>query len=197
MVDIDGIISKLHFSLFSDPTLDHTLTTLEIAKKNADLLGIRSICIASTCGKTAELASTVFSVKRYNLNIITHNYGFSKGRPQAFPEELRHSLIDQGVKVITGTLAFSGIQSANLKEYQMWDPSAFAFRIIRSQICQGLKVCMEIAVMSCDHGVIEVGEEIIAVAGTGKGADTCCWIQASSSRIFEDLHVKALFTKPI
>ena len=39
---------------------------------------------------------------------------------------------------------------------------------------QGLKVCVEIAAMATDAGLLPYGEEVVAVGGSGRGADTVC-----------------------
>jgi len=62
---------------------------------------------------------------------------------------------------------------------------------------QGIKVGMEMAMMAVDNGHVEAGEDVLTISGTGRGADTCCWITGASSRYFDKLRVKAIFTKPI
>ena len=47
---------------------------------------------------------------------------------------------------------------------------------------QGFKVAVEVTLIAADKGLVEVGEEIIAVGGTGKGADTAVVVKASSTR---------------
>jgi len=51
---------------------------------------------------------------------------------------------------------------------------------------QGTKVCVEVAIMALDAGLIPYGEPIIAIGGTGQGADTAVIITPShASGIFE------------
>jgi uncharacterized protein len=38
--------------------------------------------------------------------------------------------------------------------------------------------------------------DVIAVAGTGRGADTCCLIRGNSSNRFFEIKVKKIITKP-
>ena len=75
---------NLKFHVYEKPGKQHTIDTLNIAKENADNLGIKEIVIASTGGYTAEQAVEIFPPAKYNLVIITHNYGFSKGSDQEF-----------------------------------------------------------------------------------------------------------------
>ena len=64
-------------------------------------------------------------------------------------------------------------------------------------MCQRIKVVMEIVLMACDAGSVDVGEDVIAIAGTGRGADTCCLIKSTSTRLFEKLRIKAILAKPL
>ena len=58
-----------------------------------------------------------------------------------------------------------------------------------------MKVCVEITAMAADAGLIPA-EDIVAVAGTGRGADTVCLIKADSSNRFFKIKVKEIITKP-
>ena len=188
---------ELKFKIFDSPGKENTKETLELAKINADLLDIKKIILASTTGGTINQAIKIFDPTIYDLIVITHNYGFRKGSEQEFPEKLRNDLQKQNIKIITGVLAFSGVGSSLLRKYQQYDSTAMFSRLIRTIICQGIKVVMEIVLMACDAGAIKVGEDVISIAGTGRGADTCCLIKSASTRLFEDLRVKAILAKPL
>ena len=45
---------------------------------------------------------------------------------------------------------------------------------------EGAKVCCEIVMMAADAGLMPEGEETIAVAGPGRGADTVMRIRAAA-----------------
>jgi hypothetical protein len=61
---------------------------------------------------------------------------------------------------------------------------------------EGTKVCAEIVSMACDAGEIESGREVMAVAGTNKGADTALVIRSANSRRFFDLKIIDVIAKP-
>ncbi len=189
-------MSELEFRAYEESGPENTEETLRVAKKNADKLGIKKIVMASTWGGTIEKALDIFDPEEYELIVVTHNYGFKEGLDQEFPKEKREELMKKGVCVVTGTLAFSGVQSAITRKYKAWDLTGMFARLVRTIIGDGIKVTMEIALMGCDAGTIDVGEDVISIAGTGKGADTCCLIKGSSSRLLENLKVKAIFCKP-
>ena len=50
--------------------------------------------------------------------------------------------------------------------------------------------------MAADAGLIPEGEEIVAVAGTGRGADTVMVIRSAASKRFLELRVLEILAKP-
>jgi hypothetical protein len=63
--------------------------------------------------------------------------------------------------------------------------------------CQGMKVCVEIILMAADAGFVDTGEQVVAVTGTGRGADTAVVAIASTSTKFSDLHITEIICKPL
>ena len=63
--------------------------------------------------------------------------------------------------------------------------------------CQGIKVCVEIILMACDGGLVEPSEKVIAIAGTGAGADTAVVATAASSNKLADLRIQEIICKPL
>jgi len=47
---------------------------------------------------------------------------------------------------------------------------------------QRFKVAVEVALISVDKGIVSLGEEVIAVGGTDKGADTALLVKTTSSQ---------------
>lgn len=187
---------NLNFKMFEKAGRKNTDEALRIAKKNADGNSINNIVVASTTGDTAEKAVEIFDPNVYNLVIVTHNYGF-KDKPQEFDLDLMARLNKKGVKICTGTLAFSGVDSALQKTYGFWDFPALYARVVRTVFSDGVKVCHEMALMATDGGYVEIGSDLICVAGTGHGADTVCLIRAANSRKFVDARIKAILAKPL
>ena len=55
---------------------------------------------------------------------------------------------------------------------------------------------MEITLMAADAGLIPFDKDVVAIAGTGKGADTALRIKpANAARLF-DLKIREVITKP-
>jgi hypothetical protein len=50
--------------------------------------------------------------------------------------------------------------------------------------------------MAADAGLIRAGEEVIAIAGTGKGLDTAVVLKASNTHTFFDTRIQEIICKP-
>jgi len=61
---------------------------------------------------------------------------------------------------------------------------------------QGMKVVTEIALMAADAGLVRTDEDVIAIAGTGRGADTAVVLKPVNTEDFFDLRVKEILCKP-
>jgi hypothetical protein len=61
---------------------------------------------------------------------------------------------------------------------------------------EGTKVCVEVTLMAADAGLIPVDRDIIAIGGTGRGADTALRICPANSAKFFDLKIREIIAKP-
>ena len=61
---------------------------------------------------------------------------------------------------------------------------------------QGMKVVIEISVMAADAGLVRTDEDIIAIGGSGRGADTAVVLRPVNSNDFFDLKIKEILCKP-
>jgi hypothetical protein len=50
--------------------------------------------------------------------------------------------------------------------------------------------------MAADAGLIAVDRDVVAIAGTGRGADTALRIQPANTSRFFDLKIKEVIAKP-
>jgi hypothetical protein len=57
-------------------------------------------------------------------------------------------------------------------------------------------VCLEITVTAADTGAIPIGEDVIAIGGQGRGANTAILIKSTNTATFFDLDVKEIIAKP-
>lgn len=59
---------------------------------------------------------------------------------------------------------------------------------------QGTKVAVEVVVCAVQAGLVKVGERVIGVGGSSRGADTALVIGASWD--FSDIHISEIICKP-
>ena len=177
----------------------HTEMALQIAKKYADQFGIKDIIMASTTGTTAEKSLEIFDPKVYNLVVVTHSYYFAGvNNRQEFPEDKMLELKNRGLKFFIGTHAFAGTERSIRISLKQWGSVEIMAKYLRTNFSQGTKVCMEIATMVVDAGLIEdIERDIICIGGTGRGADTVCLIKPAPTSLFDKLRVKAILAKPL
>jgi hypothetical protein len=173
---------------YEEPGKGNTDETLTLVAERARARGISSVVLASTRGDTARAASAAFAGTGIRLVVVPWQFGF--GDTQPFPQELVAELEGAGHRVHFGTMLF---HTEGL--YGMKAPWPMA-TILRA-FSQGIKVCVEIALMSCDGGLVEVGEKIIAVAGTGAGADTAVVLTSAPSTKVNNLRIHEIICKPL
>lgn len=171
---------------------EHTEEVLKIVKEFIKKEKIRSIVVASTTGKTGVLASSIF--KGLNV-VVTHATGFAKPNYQELSKENAKKIIENGAKILTATHALSGAERAIRKKFN----TILTLEIISNALRlfgQGTKVAIEITLMAADAGLINEGEDVIAIAGTSSGADTVLLIKAANSFNLFDLKVRKIICKP-
>ena len=161
-------------------------------------LKIQTIIIASTSGKTAEIFHETMKGTKLELVVVTHVVGFAKPGEWEFSSEIAQRLQKQGVKIVTGTHALSGLERALSRSAKVGGGSrteAIA-EALRRTVAVGLKVAVECVLIAADQGAIGIDKEIIAVGGTASGSDTVCVIQPAHTANFFDLQVREIVAMP-
>ncbi len=172
---------------------ENTDKTLQIAKDEAIKRKINYIVVASTFGDTGIAAADLLKGTGINLIVVSHNTGFREEGVQTFSPEAKKKIEELGGKVHTGTMVLRGLGTA-LKERGIGSQEQIVADTLRI-LGQGTKVIVEITAMSADAGLIPFAD-IIAVAGTGRGADTAAVVKANSSNKFFEIRVKEYLVKP-
>lgn len=178
---------------FESPGPQNTLETLKAALKRAEELKIRNVVVASTTGETGVLAAKTF--KGYNLVVVSHHVGFREPGKWEFRRECKEEILKLGGKVLTATHTLSGVERSIRRKFNTIGPVELIAHTYRT-FCEGVKVCVEIAVMAADAGLIPVDEEVIAIGGTGRGADTALILKPAHSNNFFNLEVREVICKP-
>jgi uncharacterized protein len=175
---------------------ENTVKTLALAKARAEQLGIKTIIVATTEGKTAVKAVEVF--KGFKVIAVTHVEGFMGPNTQELTPENRKAIELKGGIILTAAHALGGIQRALAAtmppppSHAIGDVAAMTLRMFG----QGMKVACEIAAMAADAGLVRVDEEAVSIGGTGRGADTAIVVQPSYTHRFFQTKVKEIICKP-
>jgi hypothetical protein len=64
-------------------------------------------------------------------------------------------------------------------------------------ICEGMKVAVEITAMAADAGLVRTDEEVVSIAGTGRGADTALVVRPAISRRLFNMRIERILAKPV
>jgi hypothetical protein len=173
---------------FTEPGVVNTPATFDAVDRAAAELDINKIVLASTRGDTARYAMERYAGQDMRLVIVPHQYGF--GAEQRFPKDLAARARDEGHCVYFGTMLFH--QEKLFGE----GPAQWVAQFLRA-FCQGVKVCVEILLMAGNAGLVAEGEEVIVVAGTGRGADTALVMTGATSRNLKAMRISRVLCKPL
>lgn len=163
------------------------------AKKRAEELGIKTVLVASTTGKTGVKVAEFF--KGFKVVVVTHSAGFSEPDTQELTADNREKILKAGGQILTTTHAFGGLGRSvrrKLGTYQTDEVVAHTLRIFG----QGTKVAVEIALMAADSGLISVNESVISIGGRGSGADTALLLKPANVQDFFHIKVYEIICKP-
>lgn len=179
---------------FTNPGEANTRATLQLA---ADRIGegdIGKALVATTRGFTGLMAMEI--LQEVEVIVVTHSYGFSKINQQELTPENREAIEGRGGKILTCQHAFGGIGRAVRKKFNTYELEEIIANSLRT-FCEGVKVCLEITLMAADSGIVDYGENIVCIAGSGLGADTALVVKAANAQSFFDLRVQEIICKPV
>ena len=179
--------------LFPRTGPSNTARALDLSRARADAFGIRKILVATTTGATGLRATQVLA--GLDVVVVTHSTGFQSPDVQELSAENRAAIQAAGAEILTCQHALGGVGRAVRKKlgtYQLDEIIAFTLRTF----CQGIKVCAEMALMAADAGLVRTAEPLIAIAGTGKGADTAVVIKPTNAQTFFDLQFLEIICMP-
>lgn len=183
---------------FDRPGRENTADSARFAVERAKELNIKTIIVASCTGETAQVFFNAIKGTGIRLVVVTHVVGFAKPGEWEFSQEIAAQLRKDGVKIVTGTHALSGLERALSRSARVGGGSrteaiAEAFRRV---VAVGLKVAVECVLIAADQGVVGIDEEVIAAGGTASGADTVCVIRPAHTANFFDLQVREIVAMP-
>lgn len=180
---------------FAEASVEHTNKVLETVKKYLEIdKTIEHIVVATTEGTVGETFAKAFS--DVQVVVVSHHTGFKEPDYNELDEDKKSAIEEAGAKILTATHAFAGVARGVRNALGTYSPTeiiAYAYRTFG----QGTKVCAEIAMMAADAGLIPVGQDVVCVGGSGRGADTAWVVKPTNTNRFIDLKMRMCLCKPI
>jgi len=190
--------TKKSICYFDKPGDANTADAARIAVERAAELNISTIVVASTTGATAKVFYETVKGTKISLVVVTHVIGFAKPGEWEFDPTTAALLRRNGVTIVTGTHALSGLERALSRSAKIGGGSrteAIA-EALRRTVAVGLKVAVECVLIASDCGAIGIDKEVVAAGGTASGADTVCVIRPAHTANFFDLQVREIAAMP-
>ncbi|MFH2045593.1 MAG: pyruvate kinase alpha/beta domain-containing protein [Pseudomonadota bacterium] len=177
---------------FNKPGNINTEKTLELAFERGKALKIKEVVVATSKGDTAKKAIEIF--KGFKVVAVTYHSGFKEPFKQVMPDSAKKYLEERGAVVISATHALSGVERSVAKKFSGLYPALLIAETLRL-FGQGVKVAVEISIMAADAGVL-TGNDIIAIGGTGKGADSALVLKPANQSDLFNMRIREIVCKP-
>ena len=166
---------------FNEEGQKNTNKVLELVLKKAQELTINKIIIFTSNGDTAfelrklneeiEIIAVSFPYKQ-EFNVKDKNGENKKVIPETSKRKVRKKLFDNNIELVQGTMPFNEIIIPGTKEIKK---STIVHTL--SLISRGLSFCVQSVLMATDAGVVEKGEDVIAMS-----ADTAVVVNSANSQ---------------
>lgn len=177
---------------------ENTQLVIDAAIKRAQELEIKQVVVASTTGYTALEMAKAAKGKDLNVICVSYQYGVKGDGKWEMDLDTLKELQNMGVEVVVQSHLFSGIERAISNKLGGASRVDVISNALRSLFGQGFKVVVEITMMAADSGKIPVSPEteVIAIGGTGHGADVAVVIRPSHSQKFFDAQIREIIAMP-
>ncbi len=181
---------------FDRPGPDNTNAVIQAVKARCEELGIRHVVVASDSGATALKLWEALQGMRVTLVSVPEHAGYSGGDAPSLSDKKKKEQEERGIKVLICAHALSGVERSITNKFGGTSRVEIIAHTLRRFGGDGIKVAVEVAVMAADAGLVPTGEEIIAVGGTGGGADSAIVLKAAHMNNFFDLEIREIIAKP-
>jgi len=181
---------------FPTPGPENTRLATDAAVSRLSALGLKDIVVASNTGVSAkQVLASLGSAGPVNLVVVTHHVGFREPGQDEMSPEVRAELAAAGVKILTASHLFAGVERAVTKQFGGLFSGGVVSNTLRL-FGEGAKVAVEIAVMALDAGLIPYGRDIMSLGGSGRGTDTALIVRPAHSPSFFDTRVVEIVCRP-
>lgn len=181
---------------FDKPGPGNTDAVIEAVARRRAELGIEHVVCASNTGETALKVWQAIADPAVTLVSIPEHAGWKKDSDaSSLADDQRRVLEDAGIRVLICSHALSGVARSITNKFGGVSHVEIIAHTLR-RISEGTKVAVEVAIMAADAGLVPTDREIIAVGGTGRGADTALVLRAAHMNSFFDLEIREIICKP-
>ncbi|MDR2933028.1 MAG: hypothetical protein LBV27_07965 [Oscillospiraceae bacterium] len=178
---------------FSKPGPANTEQTARLALKTALSRNIKHIVVASNTGDS--VLPLIKGADGIKIICVTHADGFAENGKNEMSAQTRARLEADGVTVLTATHVLSGVERGISRKVGGMYPAEIMAYTLR-MFGAGVKVCVETAIMALDAGAVPFGDKIIAIGGTGRGADTAVILSPAHANAVFDTYIHEIICKP-
>ena len=196
-------VVKRQVYYFDEPGEGNTSLVIEAVSKRLDDSGTTKVVVASTSGQTALALARKIKDRAKIICVSEAPYRRERGAEwPCMKPDLKSRLEKLGVAILDQSpeVFFNSVM-----EFARW-AEAFPERYVRETLYafgQGLKVCVEVALMAAQCGYLEPFEDVIAIGGMGSGADTAIICKATYPQCLFDknpakrLEIKEIIAMPV
>lgn len=180
---------------WEEPGRKNTERTLERVRGEIANSELKHLVIASNTGETVEKFLELTNDLQVHVVCVTHHVGFREPGFDEMEASKRDELRQKGVDLLTTTHALAGVARSIKNDYGGLYPAEIMAETLR-MFGQGVKVCVEISIMALDAGLVPFDQDIIAVGGTGRGADSACIVKPGHSNDVFSTEVREVLCRP-
>jgi len=181
---------------FGRPGRENTDAVVAAVTARREELDIEHVVVASDSGATALKLWEALEGTDATLVSVPEHAGFGGGDTPSLSDAQRRAQEGRGIEVLVCTHALSGVGRSVTNKFGGISHVEIIAYTLRQFGGEGLKVAVEVAVMAADAGLVPTDREIIAVGGTGGGADCAIVLKAAHMNNFFDLEVREIIAKP-
>lgn len=164
---------------FEDFGAQNTEETIGAAKNAVLTLGLKYLVVATASGSTGVKAAEALKDTGVKVVVVTEYAGMAE-----FVEANRRKLEEMDAVVVTSVHSFLSPAESLSQLHSGYCSENTIIKDVLRRFSQGMKVAAEIVMMATDAGAVPAGEDVVSVAGTGSGADTCIVVKSCHSNDF-------------
>ncbi len=183
-------------TIFTEKGKANTRAAAEIAIRRAIELDT-DLVLSSGTGESAETVLAVAEELGYqgHITVVRSVTSYSENGVNRMSPEMRKALEDRGVRIISAAHALSAGERGLSLRFKGVYPLEIMANTLR-MFGQGMKVCVECAIMALDGDAVEWKKPVVTLGGTGRGLDTAAVITPAFSANILETVVNEVLCKP-